>query len=157
MSAPNPRKRAAPGASPMVNYQQRMQQPFPADNGVADSMLRWNGDGSDFVDAAAAHGANAYGLMPTQPQFSQVPTPSNSLARRDMNQALIPAHNRNFDSSLEPWTGFADGNTLVPQNEEEGLIEQDNVEALEEMAQKAKREAQAKRKGIPPFVQKLSR
>jgi heat shock transcription factor len=73
-----------------------------------------------------------------------------------MNQALVAAHNRNFDSSVEPWAGFGDGSDLLPQNGE-GLIEQDNVEALEEMAQKAKRDAQGKRKGIPPFVQKLSR
>ena len=36
-------------------------------------------------------------------------------------------------------------------------VEADSVEVLEEKAQKAKREAQAKRKTIPPFVQKLSR
>lgn len=140
----------------MVNYPQRMQQPFPADNAVPDNMLRWNGDGTDFVDTSA-QAANPYGLMPTQPQYTQVPATSNSLARRDMNQALIATHPRNFDASVEPWTGFGDGNNHLPQNEEEGLIQQDNVEALEEMAQKAKRDAQGKRKGIPPFVQKLSR
>jgi hypothetical protein len=37
------------------------------------------------------------------------------------------------------------------------MDEHDNVERLEEMAQRAKRDAQAKRKQIPPFVQKLSR
>lgn len=156
MSTPNARKRAAPGASPMVNYPQRMQQPFPADSAVPDNMLRWNGDSADFVDGSA-HAANPYGMMPTPPQYTQVPAPSNSLTRRDMNQALIPTHTRNFDGSVEPWAGFGDGNNLLPQNDEEGLIEQDNVEALEEMAQKAKREAQGRRKGIPPFVQKLSR
>ncbi|KAF5134976.1 Heat shock factor protein [Metarhizium anisopliae] len=155
MSTPNSRKRAAPGASPMVNYPQRMQQPFPADSAVPDNMLRWNGDSADFVDGSA-HAANPYGMMPTPPQYAQVPAPSNSLTRRDMNQALIPTHTRGFDGSVEPWAGFGDGNNLLPQNDEEGLIEQDNVEALEEMAQKAKREAQGRRKGIPPFVQKLS-
>ncbi|TWU74096.1 stress-responsive transcription factor hsf1 [Metarhizium rileyi] len=156
MSAPNPRKRAAPSASPIVNYPQRMQQPFSTDNAVPDSVLRWNGDGTDLIDASA-HAANPYSLMPTQSQYAQVPAPSNSLARRDTNQALVPTHTRNFDGSVEPWAGFGDGNnSLLPQTDEEGLIEQDNVEALEEMAQKAKREAQGKRKGIPPFVQKLS-
>ena len=33
----------------------------------------------------------------------------------------------------------------------------DDIEALEQRAQVAKREAQARRKQIPPFVQKLNR
>jgi heat shock transcription factor, other eukaryote len=36
-------------------------------------------------------------------------------------------------------------------------VDNDSIEALEERALRAKREAQAKRKQIPPFVQKLSR
>ena len=46
---------------------------------------------------------------------------------------------------------------LSPQIAEEDVQETNNIEVLEEMAQKAKRDAQGKRKGIPPFVQKLSR
>ncbi|KAL3959883.1 hypothetical protein ACCO45_005000 [Purpureocillium lilacinum] len=162
MSAQNSRKRAAPGAAPMAPYQQRMQQPYIPDNnvGVTDPMMRWNGtgDGADFIDSTA-HPANQYGLVPAQPQFGQpVPTPSNSLTRRPTNQALVPTNPRaNYDSSVEPWTGFGDdSNALLQQNNGEGLVEQDNVEVLEEMAAKAKREAQSKRKQIPPFVQKLS-
>lgn len=63
----------------------------------------------------------------------------------------------NYDSSVEPWAGFGDDGSLLPQNQSEDLTETDNVELLEEMAQKAKRDAQGKRKQIPPFVQKLSR
>jgi heat shock transcription factor len=37
------------------------------------------------------------------------------------------------------------------------MDEQDSIERLEERALRAKKEAQAKRKQIPPFVQKLSR
>ncbi|KAK2593363.1 Heat shock transcription factor [Conoideocrella luteorostrata] len=156
MSAPNSKKRAAPGASPMVPYQQRMQQSFTGDNGVADSLLRWNGEATELFDASANAAANSHGLMPTQPQFNHVPTPSNSLARRDTNQALIPTHNQNFDTSVEPWVGFGDDTALLQQNGQGSLAEQDSIELLEEMAQKAKREAQTKRKSIPPFVQKLS-
>ncbi|KND94074.1 Heat shock factor protein [Tolypocladium ophioglossoides CBS 100239] len=160
MSASNSRKRAAPGASPMVPYQQRVQQPYMADNGVGDPMMRWNGgsDGSEFVDSSG-HAGNQFGLVPSQPQYTPtVSTPSNSLARRPMNQALVPTNSRsNYDSSVEPWTGFGDdNNALLQQNTGEGLVEQDNVEVLEEMAAKAKRESQSKRKQIPPFVQKLS-
>ncbi|PNY28937.1 Heat shock factor protein [Tolypocladium capitatum] len=160
MSTSNSRKRAAPGASPMVPYQQRVQQPYMADNGVGDSMMRWNGggDGSDFGDSSGLAG-NQFGLVSSQPQHTQsVPTRSNFLARLPMNQALVPTNSRtNYDSSVEPWTGFGDDdNALLQQNAGEGLVEQDNVEALEEMAAKAKRESRSKRKQIPPFVQKLS-
>lgn len=158
MSAPNSRKRAAPGASPMVPFPQRMQQPYGAENGLGNPMVQWNGgDGTEFIDTTGQV-ANPYGLMPAQQQFGQVPTPSNSLARRDMNQALVPANIRgSYDNAVEPWTGFGDDNALMQQGNGEGLVQQDNVEALEELAQKAKREAQSKRKQIPPFVQKLSR
>ncbi|QPG97901.1 hypothetical protein C2857_007012 [Epichloe festucae Fl1] len=156
MSSPNPRKRAAPGASPVFPYPQRMQQPYTSENGAAaDNILRWNGDGAEFIDTSA-QAANPFGPMAMQPQTDHIPTPSNTLARRDTNQALVPTHNRNFDTSVEPWMSFGDENAPLQRNSEGGLIEQDNVEALEELAQKAKREAQAKRKSIPPFVQKLS-
>lgn len=52
--------------------------------------------------------------------------------------------------------GFED-NQLVPHGHDENVTQDDNIEELEERAQKAKREAHAKRKQIPPFVQKLSR
>lgn len=57
-----------------------------------------------------------------------------------------------------PWADLAgDDTSLVAHNPDDETIVQDNVEVLEELAQKAKREAQGKRKQIPPFVQKLSR
>ena len=144
----NTRKRAAPGASPMVPYQQqRMQQPFGAGNGVNDAMMQWNGNNNpnDFMNPAG-HDANTYGLVPGQQTYGQVPAASNSMA-------LVPAQNR----AMEPWAGFGGDGELYQPNNQEGLVDQDNVEALEEMAQKVKREARSKRKSIPPFVQKLSR
>ncbi|PHH88862.1 hypothetical protein CDD83_6962 [Cordyceps sp. RAO-2017] len=134
-----------------------------AENGVAEPMMRWNGgggDGPDLVDSPGGGGGNQYGLVPTQQHYTQPsPASSNSLARRPANQALVPTNPRtSYDSSVEPWTGYGDDNGALLQqtNGGEGLVEQDNVEMLEEMAQKAKREAQSKRKQIPPFVQKLS-
>ncbi|KAH7155348.1 hypothetical protein B0J13DRAFT_223764 [Dactylonectria estremocensis] len=159
MSAPNPRKRGAPGAAPMVPIQQQMQQPYVSGAGAGDQMLRWNGmgDGTGFVDGNP-HVGNSYGLVPAQPQYPQpVPTPSNSLARRQVNRALVPTNPRpNFDASADPWGNFGEENALLQQNPTETLTEQENLEMLEEMASKAKRESQAKRKQIPPFVQKLS-
>ncbi|KAF7562432.1 hypothetical protein G7046_g1703 [Stylonectria norvegica] len=160
MSAPNSRKRAAPGASPIVPIPQQMQQPYVTANGAGDQMLRWNGvgDGSGFVDGSA-NAANSYGLVSAQQQYAQpVATPSNTLARRQTNNALIPTNPRtNFDPSADPWNSFGgEDNALLQQNPPENVPEQDSIELLEEMASKAKREAQTKRKQIPPFVQKLS-
>ncbi|EKJ78334.1 hypothetical protein FPSE_01439 [Fusarium pseudograminearum CS3096] len=161
MSAPNPRKRAAPGASPIVPIPQQMQPQYNAGNGAGNQGPRWTGmDPSNYmnvVDGLMDENENPFGLIPAQQQYSQpVPTPSNTIARRQMNHALVPTNQRSFDGVVEPWGNFAsDENTLL-QGNFENLNEQDNVEVLEERAQKAKRDAQAKRKQIPPFVQKLS-
>ncbi|KAM0251097.1 hypothetical protein ACHAQJ_008341 [Trichoderma viride] len=164
MSASNSRKRAAPGASPIVPIQRNVQQPHTTDHNTGvNPVMQWNStvgapDATDYFSAAAAHGEDPYGLAPTQPTYPQaVSAPSNSLARRQMNRALVPTNLRaTYDPSSDQWTSFGDDGLLVPQSATEGRVEQDNVEVLEEMAQKAKREAQAKRKQIPPFVQKLS-
>ncbi|KAL6881779.1 hypothetical protein HDV57DRAFT_77296 [Trichoderma longibrachiatum] len=165
MSAPNSRKRAAPGTSPIVPIQRNMQQPYEAEPvAVANPAMPWGGiggvpDASDYFGAAAAavHGENPYGLPQAPPAFPPaVSTPSTSLARRQMNRALVPTNLRAaYDASSDRWPGFGDDGLLVPQNATDSAG-QDNIEVLEEMAQKAKREAQAKRKQIPPFVQKLS-
>lgn len=121
-------------------------------------MMRWSGagDASDLVDASTPATAH-YGLSPAQQQHTTgTPALSNTLTRRPTNHALVPTNPR--PSYEEPWAGFGnDSNALLPQAPGEGLVAQDNVEVLEDMAAKAKREAQAKRKQIPPFVQKLSR
>jgi heat shock transcription factor len=52
---------------------------------------------------------------------------------------------------------MGDDTSLITRDGDNETAEQDNIEKLEEMAQKAKRDAQGKRKQIPPFVQKLSR
>lgn len=159
MSAPNSRKRAAPGTSPAMPMQQRMQQPYTGDNVVAD-MTRWNGagDAAGFMDNTG-YGNYGFNQMPAPQQYQQpVPGPSNTVARRPMNQALVPTNQRGvYDASTDPWATFGDEGALIKQGTGEEVVEEDNVEKLEEMAQKAKREAQTKRKQIPPFVQKLSR
>lgn len=151
----------------MMPIPQPMQPQYNAGNPAGDQVMRWNGmgDPSSFMNGADgimdgnAHVGNSFGLVPAQPQYAQpVSTPSNTLARRQMNRALVPTNTRPYDGAVEQWGNFVgDDNALLQQNPSENLNEQDNVEILEEMAQKAKREAQAKRKQIPPFVQKLSR
>ncbi|KAK4227990.1 putative heat shock factor protein [Podospora fimiseda] len=138
MSSPNnPRKRPAPGAPPMV--------PVPVQQNFS---FGWTGtmDGNNIVDAAATP-VNQYAYSAT------IPTPSNALARRQNIRALVPTGGR---LPLEQVSDTWDANFLQSPSTT-SVDEHDNIERLEEAAQRAKREAQAKRKQIPPFVQKLSR
>lgn len=116
-------------------------------------------NGTDGVVDGSSHVGNSYGhIVPAQQQYSQpAPTPSNTIARRQMNNALVPTNPRNFDGTVEPWANYGGDDNALLQGNLENLNEQDNIEVLEERAQKAKREATSKRKQIPPFVQKLSR
>ncbi|GAB1313170.1 Heat shock transcription factor [Madurella fahalii] len=155
MSSPNPRKRPASGAPPMVPIPQ-MQQPFTPVQ--ADQMFRWNGgvDGNGFVDPGSP-AVNSFAMMPTPGAYGQPsPAPSTALARRQNSRALVPSGARSsFDHGTDNWAGFTDEPAYL-QAANASMDEHDNIDRLEEMAQRAKREAQAKRKQIPPFVQKLS-
>ncbi|KAI1106792.1 hypothetical protein F4804DRAFT_340318 [Jackrogersella minutella] len=147
-SSPNPRKRPAPGSGPL---QHQMAQPY----NTQDQLLRWNGNNSGaFVDNSS-NGVNNYGVVPspTQPQYGPG-TPSNALARRGVNNALVATNRAFTPQQSEPWPGFDEN--LIGGQPNGGVDEHDNIELLEEKAQRAKREAQAKRKQIPPFVQKLN-
>ncbi|KAJ4413877.1 Heat shock transcription factor [Neurospora sp. IMI 360204] len=149
MSSPNPRKRPAPGSSPIVPLplQQMPQQFNPAQ---ADQVFRWN-NGPD----AAAAPLNSFGMMSTQASYPQaIPAPSNALARRPPSRALVPTNQ--FNGTADTWASFSDDAAYPLEHNVPPMDEHDNLERLEEMAQRAKREAQAKRKQIPPFVQKLS-
>ncbi|KAI0101803.1 hypothetical protein GGR51DRAFT_550742 [Nemania sp. FL0031] len=150
MPPPNPRKRAAPGSLPVP-------QQMPQQYNTPEQMLRWNGNNAgNFADNAATP-INPYGMVsPTQPQFTQgAPTTSNALARRAGNNALVTSNRTFSPQPNDPWPGFTDDNLL--SNQTNGTLdEHDNIELLEDKAQRAKREAQAKRKQIPPFVQKLN-
>lgn len=93
-----------------------------------------------------------------QPQLNQ-PTSgvSTQLARRPINRQLSQTGtNPSYDATADPWGQFVDDSMHNPQHANPGM-ETDNIELLEERATMAKRDAQAKRKQIPPFVQKLSR
>ncbi|KAI1295099.1 hypothetical protein F5Y03DRAFT_310346 [Xylaria venustula] len=154
MPASNPRKRAAPGSIPIP---QQVPQQMPQQYGTPEQMLRWNGSNAGNFADNASNPINAYGMVaPPQGQFTQGATPpSNAIARRTGNNVLV-ASNRTFSPQPnDPWSGFADDNLLSAQANG-SVDEHDNVELLEEKAQRAKREAQAKRKQIPPFVQKLN-
>ncbi|KAB5582619.1 hypothetical protein GE09DRAFT_1166950 [Coniochaeta sp. 2T2.1] len=161
MSSPNSRKRAAPGASPIVPIpippmqQQQFSTPQP------DQMLRWNSaapNGAIYADAAAQNVVNPYMVSQAPAQYTPqgiAANPSTALARRGMgSRALVATGPRQiFDPSTENWNSFGDDFQQQPQGTME---DHESIEALEERALRAKREAQLKRKQIPPFVQKLS-
>ncbi|KAM7190515.1 hypothetical protein V8F33_009414 [Rhypophila sp. PSN 637] len=155
MSSPNSRKRPAPGANPIIpNQIQRQFSPSATDNAFPWNQMM---DSNGFVNTGSSNAAS-YGMMPSPAQYGPgaPATPSTALTRRQNSRALVPSGNRPgpFEATVEPWTGFEDAAYLQGAN---GTIdEHDNLELLEERAQRAKREAQAKRKQIPPFVQKLS-
>src|SRR3569833_1802071 len=146
MSAPNPRTRPAPAATPNVPLQQ-MSLPYPAP--AQDPVLMWNAavpDPNNFVDPSG--NIQPY-IMNTQGQYGQgfQPPQSTAIARRHPNRALVPTAPRStFDTTTDQWANFGDetNQTKAPTNKTKNR--QDNIEALEEQAQIAKREAQAKRK-----------
>ena len=73
-----------------------------------------------------------------------------------MNRSLVATGTRQpYDDGSDAWGSF--GNDGLELQNGGAMEENDNIELLEERAAIAKRDAQSKRKQIPPFVQKLSR
>ncbi|CAK7202724.1 Heat shock transcription factor [Sporothrix eucalyptigena] len=117
-----------------------------------------------------------------QPAQIQPQPTSTAIARRPPNRALIPSVARPaFDPSADLWANFGDDAALLSANPNHNAAgigasnnaggsgnsnnnnggtglpgENESIEVLEERAQRIKKDAQAKRKQIPPFVQKLS-
>ncbi|KAF3070909.1 Heat shock factor protein [Daldinia childiae] len=93
-------------------------------------------------------------MPPSAPSQYPQATPSNVVARRGMNNALVATNRAFTPQQNDTWPGFEEN--LIASQPSGTVDEHDNIELLEEKAQRAKREAQAKRKQIPPFVQKLN-
>jgi heat shock transcription factor len=138
---------------------QQLQQDYSTPAQLTnDQFLRWSqtGDNTNYADP---YNMNSFvGNSMTGQQYQQpVPASSTQIARRPMNRQMVPTAPRaTFDNPNDPWGPFGDESLLDPQNPN-GVEETDNIELLEEKAVIAKRDAQSKRKQIPPFVQKLSR
>ncbi|EFW99653.1 heat shock transcription factor [Grosmannia clavigera kw1407] len=172
MSAPNSRKRPAPGAAPILPV--TSAQPAAFNTSSQEQLLRWP---SGMTDPSAysdiTRNANTFMMSATPGQYMQQPQQllpqqsspqqsqqqpqpiSTAIARRPPNRALIASAPRpTFDPAADAWAAFGDDPTA---NSNGGLpSENESIEVLEERAQRVKKEAQAKRKPIPPFVQKLS-
>lgn len=111
------------------------------------------------VNFADPYNMSSFGGNVSNPQYQpSIPAPSTQLARRPINSRhmIATAPRSTFDQTNDPWGPFGDDNLLDPQPTTT-MEDTDNIELLEEKAVLAKRDAQAKRKQIPPFVQKLSR
>ena len=170
------RKRRAPGASPNVRQQSDVQNNvYNRDSSTlpADSYLSSWTDPSGATDLNAAftdpsmfdtsaYAGNISGATGQSNHnrvvsldglndnaTSTAPNPSayaGQLVRRNQNQQLT--------ARRPVWDPFAsEGNA----NQQVGWDNTDDDEELEQKALLARKDAQAKRKQIPPFVQKLSR
>jgi heat shock transcription factor len=140
-----------------------MAQSYTAPSQVSNAeFLRWSQapENAAYPDASSYNMNDYVGNGLSQPSYDQsVPAPSTQLARRPVNRQLVSTGQRPaYDTTGDPWGQFGDDSILDPQSATNGSMEEnDNIELLEERAAIAKRDAQSKRKQIPPFVQKLSR
>lgn len=138
-----------------------MPQAYTAPSQVSNTdYLRFNQtpDYTAYPDASNFN-MNSYGgnaALSQAPYDQSIPAASTQLARRPGNRQLVSTGQRQgYDNTADSWGQFGEDPSLDPNAA--AMEETDSIEALEERATTAKREAQAKRKQIPPFVQKLSR
>ncbi|KAF2028387.1 hypothetical protein EK21DRAFT_21532, partial [Setomelanomma holmii] len=141
------RKRRAPGASPQVplqTYQQDTTIP-------TEQYMNWN-------DAAIDTNMNAFN-DPTLYDYGNSPIGGHNRVvsldgmdnSTDMNTGQLVRRNQN--QQLAPRRGQWDG---FPSPTQQQWDHVEDEEELEQKAALAKKDAQTKRKQIPPFVQKLS-
>ncbi|KAI9370504.1 hypothetical protein BJX61DRAFT_87292 [Aspergillus egyptiacus] len=150
------RKRPAPGTSPVVpqlgplpNYPQASGSPLSN-----DQFLQWGQNpspsavtSSSFADTNPYNSAAALHSAPQDVPGASAT--SNQIARRQPSTQLA-SRSRSYE---QPSASFPDQGAAA-SGESGGWSE--SLEELYQRALTAKREAQAKRKQIPPFVQKLS-
>ncbi|KAH7087697.1 heat shock factor protein HSF8 [Paraphoma chrysanthemicola] len=140
------RKRRAPGASPqppLQTYQQDATIP-------TDQYMNWNDSAIDtdmnaFNDPPLYdYGSNQLGghnRVVSLDGMNNTDLNTGQLVRRNQNQQLAPRRGQ--------WDGF-------PSPTQQQWDHVEDEEELEQKAAVAKKDAQTKRKQIPPFVQKLS-
>lgn len=115
-----------------------------------DQFLQWGQNPSNMANAAYPD-PNAYNpaAFPSH-QDAQVPhaTPGQVTRRHPQNQLM--SRNRGYEQPPAPYVDQGGGPG------DSGAWEE-NLDELYKRAQAAKKDAQARRKQIPPFVQKLRR
>lgn len=148
------RKRPAPGTAPAIHAPMGSIPGYTdtANQLSDDQFLQWGQD--PHVTAATTQNFpidpnpyNALAYATNQDVAATSNQPPNQLTKRPMNQNQLINRNRSFEQSSV---------SSVPESSTgDGWGE--SVAELEQRALIAKRDAQAKRKQIPPFVQKLRR
>ncbi|MCJ1387202.1 stress-responsive transcription factor hsf1 [Xylographa bjoerkii] len=156
MPQPGSRKRPAPGASPVGQSQVQLPMNYNSNSAQIpnDQFLSWNQNNSingmeNYPDPSGSFSPNLYNSIISSPN---APDSSNQLTRRPLGQQVVARGVYNGTGN-ETWNGTVDE---FPQPIREESWNNNDDEALAQRALVAKREAQAKRKSIPPFVQKLS-
>lgn len=156
MSQVRTRKRPAPGSSPLDAAPSTnpnttgIPQNTGASQMATNQYLQWPPQNQNsYPDPSNSYESNSY--KETGHSHGLPMTPSDQLATRSTSQQLVPRVDYNGLSN-GTWPGLVDG---VGQPTSGALLNQNDD--LDRKADVAKRETQAKRKQIPPFVQKLSR
>ena len=151
------RKRPAPRVSSIVQQQQAKASKVKKDSSqmATDQYLQWHqqsmaNSAASYPDSSGNFGSNIYNGM-NQGQ-AVPPVTSNQLARRPMSQHLVSRANYNITGD-DAWPIISEDGVQNPQDQ----AWLNNNDELEQKAEIARRETQAKRKSIPPFVQKLTR
>lgn len=158
------RKRPAPGTAPVVppqvNPLSHGLQNFPTTANPNsqlsnDQFLQWGQNpptNTVNTSAISDNSYNAAGFAPPKDASAPAATESNQLARRQANQSQMISRNRGYEQPPASYVENGGSNG----NGESGAWGE-SIEELYRRALAAKRDSQAKRKQIPPFVQKLSR
>lgn len=152
------RKRPAPGTSPVVQPQMNPLPNFPPSNPNPqlsnDQFLQWGQHAPTAIGNPPSFADSTSYAVPPFPSTNDVPagipaTAPNQLARRQAPSQLI-SRNRGYEHHS---SGFSDQGSGSENDGGWG----ESLDHLYKRALAAKMDAQAKRKQIPPFVQKLSR
>ena len=160
------RKRPAPGTSPAMYpaQPQHVQNSYvqPGQSLTDDQFFDWgeNGQGpTSYANQPVYNTSN--NQYPAQQMPNMLSNQSNQVARRPVNTVVprpplannqwMPDHQNAQHNQQQP------PNQLSQQQQEQATAWSDDINDLLAKAQVAKKESQAKRKQIPPFVLKLHR
>ena len=157
------RKRPAPGTSPVVHPQLGTipnYAPNPGSQLSNDQFLQWGQNPApntvnqpSFPDPATAYNPAAF-APPQQDLPAPTATTSGQIARRPTPNQLV-SRNRGYEQAPVPATDNSSGGAGGGPGESGAWGE--SLDQLYRRASVAQKDAQAKRKQIPPFVQKLRR
>ncbi|KAL8829604.1 MAG: hypothetical protein Q9170_006090 [Blastenia crenularia] len=150
-------KRPAPGASPIAQTSQPLIDPLPPAQMSSKRDTQWTrpNQPSSFSSQPESYPMPSINRPLLSQNSTQPPqSSSNQLTRRPPTQELAQAQRDPYlNSRPENWPSVTENSTQQLSE----VASANNGDELDQKALIAKGDAQAKRKAIPPFVQKLSR